>query len=80
MALQVMTGLQSSDYAGEQTLPFFSGIIREDDTATADINLLWLFAKNWRLDTKINYSSNSSNVALYDYDRTVFSLNANYAF
>ncbi|MCW9012140.1 MAG: surface lipoprotein assembly modifier [Gammaproteobacteria bacterium] len=80
LALQISAGYQSSEYAGEQTFPLFAGIVREDDFTSADINLLWLFHKDWRLDTKISYTENSSNIELYNYDRTVFSLNLNYAF
>ena len=80
LALQISAGYQTSEYAGEQTFPLFAGTIRDDDLTSADMNLLWLFNKDWRLDTKISYSENSSNVELYNYDRTVISLNVNYAF
>ncbi len=80
LALQLSAGIQTSEYAGPQTFPLFAGITREDDLTTAELNLLWLFHKDWRLDTKFNYTDNSSNVEIYTYDRTVFSVTANYAF
>lgn len=80
LGLQMSAGYQTSDYAGEQTYPLFAGIVREDELTSADLNLLWLFHKRWRLDSKLSYTSNSSNVELYNYDRTIFSLNVNYSF
>lgn len=78
LALQTALGTQKSDYNGPQQ----SGdpVTRNDTYNTADINLLWLFSKNWRLDTKLAYSKNDSNVATRNYDRTRISLNINYAF
>lgn len=80
LALQIAASYQTSEYAGEQTFPLFTGVTREDDFTSAELNLLWLFHRNWRLDTRFSYSDNSSNVALYSYDRNIFSLNLNYAF
>lgn len=80
LALQASAGLQNSAYAGYQTFPAYKTIIRDDDYVTADVRLLWLFYKYWRLDTKLGYSDNSSNVEIYNHDRTIISLNLNYAF
>ncbi len=80
IALQTSVGLQTSEYAGPQTFSLFNNAIREDDYSSADINLLWLLSKQWRLDTRLSYADNQSNVQIYKYDRTVFSLNLNYAF
>ena len=80
LALQTTASIQNSQYAGSQVNPLFPGITREDDYITADANLLWLYEKDLRLDTKISYSQNSSNVELYEYDRIMFSVNLNYAF
>lgn len=79
LALQMAAGLQSSEYAGEQVLSFL-GDIRQDDYLTANLNLIWLIDKHWRLDTKVDYSKNDSNVEIYTYDRTTFGLEANYSF
>jgi hypothetical protein len=73
-------GRQTSEYAGPQTFFAFNNAIREDHYSSADINLLWLINKQWRLDTRLSYADNHSNVQIYKYDRTVFSLNLNYAF
>lgn len=82
LALQASTGLQNSGYADNQIIPIpeIETITRDDDYITADMRLLWLFYKHWRLDTKVAYSDNSSNVEIYNYDRTIFSMNLNYAF
>ena len=80
LALQTAVGLQSSEYAEPQTFYAFDGVIREDDYNSADLNLLWLIDKNWRLDTRLSYANNKSNVQIYKYDRTMFSVNLNYAF
>ena len=80
LALQTALGLQSSEYAAPQTFDLFNDAIREDDYSSADINLLWLINKKWRLDTRLSHAENTSNVQIYKYDRTMFSLNLNYAF
>lgn len=80
LALQIAASMQTSDYAGEQTFPSFAGTIRKDDFTTANLNLIWLISKDWRLDTKLGYSKNESNVELYTYDRTTIGLEANYSF
>lgn len=78
IALQTSISTQQSEYGGPQELA--PTVTREDTFNTADLNLLWLFEKNWRLNTKIGYSKNDSNVAIRNYDRTRISLNLNYAF
>ncbi len=80
IALQLSANYQTSEYAGEQTFPLFAGITREDDLSSLDANLLWLFNRSWRLDTRLSYTDNSSNVELYSFDRTLLSINANYSF
>lgn len=80
LAFQTSVGLQKSEYGAEQTFPAFFGITRSDDFVTADMALLWLFSKDWRLDTRASYIKNDSNVELYNYDRTQVSLSVNYAF
>jgi tetratricopeptide (TPR) repeat protein len=82
LALQMAAGMQTSDYAGGQTFPSpqIYGLMRQDDYTTANLNLIWLINRDWRLDTKLGYSKNDSNVELYTYDRTTFGLEANYAF
>ena len=80
LALLTSAGLQNSGYAANQIIPGLPEITRDDDYVTADIRLLWLFYKDWRLDTKVAYSDNRSNVEIYNYNRVLVSLNLNYAF
>lgn len=80
LALQTSAGLQNSAYAENQTFWAYDTIVRDDDYVTADVRLLWLFYKHWRLDTKVAFSDNRSNVEIYNHDRTISSLNLNYAF
>ncbi len=70
-------GTQISEYGAPD---ISTSVTREDTFNTVDLNFLWLFSKDWRLDTKISYSENGSNVAIRDYDRTRISLNLNYAY
>ena len=78
LALQTATGIQKSEYAGA---PLFDpGNIREDDYTTADIGLLWAFARKWRLDTRISHTENDSSFDLRDYERNTLDINLNYNF
>ncbi len=76
--LQTALGFQNSKYAAEQTIPAFAGTTRKDDFVSADMNLLWLITHEWRLDTRISYVKNSSNITLREYDRLLASVNLNY--
>jgi len=75
LALQTAIGTQNSQYP----VPQFA-IEREDDYNTANIGLLWAFARKWRLSTQFNYSKNDSNLDLYDYERNVFEMTLNHTF
>lgn len=76
---QVSLSSQGSRYKGEQiTVPV--GTKRRDTYNTADLRLLWLLNKDWRIDTRIVYSKNDSNVPLREYDRLLASINVNYNF
>jgi tetratricopeptide (TPR) repeat protein len=79
LLLQTAVGIQTSDYP-TTTYPFLGDISRSDDLITANVNLLWLINKDWRLDTKVGYTKNDSNVEIYSYDRTTVGLEANYSF
>ncbi|MDH5764982.1 MAG: surface lipoprotein assembly modifier, partial [Gammaproteobacteria bacterium] len=78
-ALQFSGAFQSSKYAGVHSLSS-NNSIREDDHISSSLNLLWLFTRDWRLDARFSYSENRSNVEIFRYNRTQFSLNLNYAF
>ena len=76
---QFALGAQGSNYKGEQlTEPV--GVKRKDTYYTADLNLFWLLNRNWRVDTRISYSDNTSNVPIREYDRLLASINVNYNF
>lgn len=77
--MQAALGTQGSRYKGEQvTIPV--GIKRNDTYNTADLSLFWLLNKDWRIDSRIAYSKNDSNVPLREYDRLLASVNVNYNF
>jgi len=76
-AMTASVGTQISEYGAPS---IGTSVTREDTFNTADLNFLWLLSKDWRVDTKISYSKNDSNVAIRDYDRTRISLNLNYAY
>ena len=77
LALQTSIGTQNSQYAGESPV-FFE--IRKDSFTTANIGLLWAFARKWRFDSRFNYTKNDSTLDLYDYERNVFEMTLNYTF
>jgi len=76
--LQAAAGLQNSQYKGDNILK--SGEKRKDDFASADVNLLWLINHDWRLDTRVSYVKNTSNVVIREYDRLLASINLNYTY
>ena len=77
LAMQTSIATQVSEYGGKQSFP---PVTREDTFNTVDMNFLWLVSNDWRLDTRLAYSKNESNLAIRDYDRTRISLNLNYAY
>lgn len=83
LAMHTSLSWQQSAYEGVN-LPYLfltsQSLKREDDYTTVDANLIWLFSKSWKLDTKLSYAKNSSNVELNSYDRTNIKLSLNYAF
>ena len=76
--LQTVAGIQNSQYAGNNIL--IAGDKREDDFLNANINLLWLINRDWRLDTRISYVKNTSNIEIREYDRMLASINLNYTY
>ncbi len=69
LALQTAIGTQNSNYSE-----------REDDYNTADLNLIWAFARKWRLDTRYGYTNNDSTDDLRSYKRNVINMTVNYTF
>jgi len=77
--IQTIAGIQNSQYQGANILLPGNGK-REDDFISADLNLLWLLNQDWRIDTRIAYIRNDSNIELREYDRLMASINLNYNF
>lgn len=69
LALQTAIGTQNSTYSE-----------RDDDYNTADLSLIWAFARKWRLDTRYGYTKNSSSNELRSYERNVINMTVNYTF
>jgi len=81
LGLQTSFNLQNSNYATEQLDVISSDqVVRDDNFYSANISLLWLFNKDVRLDTKVSYSKNDSNIKSFNYDKTQVNLNVHYAF
>jgi len=83
--LQSSFGLQNSKYgAGQFNITDgqigINPVVRKDDFYSADISLLWLLNQDWRIDTRISYIENVSNILIREYDRTLFSLNLSYVY
>jgi len=78
LALQTTIGTQNSTYAAASALQ--PDTKREDDYNTADINLIWAFARKWRLDTRYAFTENSSTDDLRNYERNVINMTVNYTF
>lgn len=79
LGLQTSASWQNSSYA-QQQIVLTTVDTRDDDFISADINLLWLFSRNWRLDTRVAWSENTSNLDVYSYDRRLLSMHLNYSF
>lgn len=78
LALEAGIGLQSSQYGGKSIIR--PTITREDDYSSANLGLIWAFARKWRFDSRFNYTKNDSTLDLYDYERNVFEMTLNYTF
>ncbi len=78
LALQTSIGTQNSSYAAAPSLQ--PDTVREDNYNTANLNLIWAFARKWRLDTRYSYTKNSSTDELRDYQRNIIDMSVNYTF
>lgn len=78
--VQMSTGLQNSRYAKEQLDITGKTATRDENYITADLNLLWLINHDWRLDTRLSYAKNDSNLEIRQYDRKLVSINLNYTY
>jgi len=55
-------------------------IKREDDIYRGSIGITWEFYRNTDLVLQFNTTSADSNIAIYDYDRNVYSAGIEYRF
>ena len=78
--LQTAVGLQNSQYAEKQLDITGDEATRDDNYASADMTLMWLINRDWRLDTRVSYVNNTSNLEIRKYDRTLASINLNYTY
>lgn len=68
---------RSSEYAEAASL---FAEARDEDLANVALALDWEPTTHWRLGPRLRYANNDANIALYDYERTVFELRARYTF
>ena len=55
-----------------------TGQTRQDDYLSTSLSFDWRVARNWALSAKTSVAKNNSNNVLYEYDRTLFSVNLRY--
>lgn len=67
---------QASEYGLADPL---TGSIREDDYLNAAVDFTYLVNRNWSMFARASSTKNDSNNSLYEYDRTILSLNIRYA-
>ncbi|MDH5355678.1 MAG: surface lipoprotein assembly modifier [Gammaproteobacteria bacterium] len=75
ISAQLSINYQTSEYGLADTI---SGQIREDDYVSTVLNFDWRIARDWHLSAITNVTENTSNNTLFEYDRTLFSLNLQY--
>ncbi len=75
--LRASAQYRSSEYAEAASL---FAEAREEDLADVALALDWEPTTHWRLGPRLRYANNDANIALYDYERTVFELRARYTF
>lgn len=52
---------------------------RQDDLLSTSLDVVWRLARRWQLLPKINIVKSNSNIELYEYDRTLYSVNLRYS-
>ena len=52
---------------------------RQDDLFSTSLDVVWRLARRWQLLPKINIVKSNSNIELYEYDRTLYSVNLRYS-
>lgn len=79
-SLSLNLGYQMSEYAENYLDGLFVDEVKEDDTLTATLKHTLLLGKAWQLDSSVAHTTNDSNIALGEYDRTRVLINARYTF
>jgi hypothetical protein len=64
-------GAQWSDYS-QENLAF--QVVRQDTLYDANLSYTWLIRPMWSLRSRLTYSRNDTNVPIYEYTRTDFSV------
>jgi tetratricopeptide (TPR) repeat protein len=76
-ALNLALTYQQSEYgAPDNTLVV--PIVRADDYLQLSLDYTWLIDRDWRLNTLLSHTTNSSNLDTSDYDRTVLLVSVRY--
>jgi hypothetical protein len=75
--LQAQNSIQFSSYQAND--PTFL-ITREDTNYVSTLSSIYKFQKNWSIRNDLNYISNKSNIGIYEFDRTVFTVTLRYDF
>jgi len=75
ISTQFIINYQTSEYGLEDSI---ARQVREDDYLSTALDLTWLVSRHWSLSARANIAKATSNIELYEYDRTEFSLNLRY--
>lgn len=67
---------ENRKYGGVDTslISFFPDIVRQDQQADARLGFSYNLGQQWTFTSNLNHTYNNSNISLYEYDRTVFSI------
>lgn len=75
LSARLSVSYQDSKYGMPNSL---TGQTRQDDYLSTSLSFDWRVARNWGLSAKASVAENSSNNVLFEYDRTLFSVNLRY--
>ncbi len=77
--LSLQLGLQGlwQDYDDEHTV---FGVKRDDEVYSGSLGIAWQYRPKWRFIAQVSRTDARSNLAIYDYDRDLFTLGVEYRF
>lgn len=75
LSARLSINYQDSEYGMPS---FLTGQTRQDEYLSSSLNFDWRIRRNWGLSAKTTVTKNSSNINLFEYDKTLFSLNLRY--